>query len=290
MIQEIKYFLEDHWLKVLIIGGSLIGIIILFNIFGGQTEEEEVEQTNETGLVTDTNYGTKAEDAQLEAEYLEEEAGIEEDIDEGVDMGTKALVGKQEDIEYEEGQEFKLENGVELLVDKYKDKNLSKVLKKYESSEDVAPEGDILRNKLAYTTHGNDLTGCLNNNTKYKECVVSVLTELKWLSGDMSDELEKSNRLLGESIANQNVGLQGMEASYTSDKDLTKVINAFKLGLEIRATIFTNLQGMEALGTEERLEVEEEVKVSLDELKVLELFIENYWEQEMVAEVVKTDT
>lgn len=289
MFQEVKYFLEDHWLKVLIVGGILLIIIVLFNIFGGQSEEEEVEETNETGLVTDTNYGTKAEDAQLEAEFEEEGAEVVEEVGTEDNTGT-TLVGKQEDIEYEEGQEFQLENGVELLVDKYKDKNTGKVIKKYEHSEDVAPEGDILRNKLVYTTHGSDLTGCLNNNIRYKECVLSVLTELKWLSGDMSDELEKSYRLLGESIANQNVGIQGMEASYTSDNDLTKVVDAFKLALEVRATIFTQLGSMEALDAEGRAKVEEEVKVSIEELGVLEHFIENYWEQEMVADVVKTDT
>lgn len=274
---EVKYFLEDHWWKLLIGIGV---IVLLVFIFGGESEEEQIQETNETGMVTDDNYIDKAEDAYNTSEFnkeIEEEEQQEIEITEG--QGIETI--RAEDVTYDEDTEFELKGDLIGLTEKYDGKAYKEVTKNFEPGDNVLPEGDILRNKSMYVEYGNSYEGCINNNSGYEECVLDILSELKWMSGDMSGDLEKSYNKLGTNLSNQKVALEGMRDSYTGEYDLSEVIKGYELGLFIRGSIVKDLGSLEGMEQAERVEVETKVKTSVMELKELDKFLENFWVQVM---------
>lgn len=274
---EVKYFLEDHWWKLLIGIGV---IVLLVFIFGGESEEEQIQETNETGMITDDNYIDKAEDAYNTSEFnkeLEEEEQQEIESTEG--QGIEKI--RAEDVTYDEDTEFELKGDLIGLTEKYDGKAYEEVTNKFEPGDNVLPEGDILRNKSMYAEYGNSYEGCINNNSGYEECVLDILSELKWLSGDMSGDLEKSYNKLGTNLSNQKVALEGMRDSYTGEYDLSEVIKGYELGLFIRGSIVKDLGSLEGMEQSERVEVETKVKTSVMELKELDKFLENFWVQVM---------
>ena len=140
-----------------------------------------------------------------------------------------------------------------------------------------------------YVEYGNNYEGCINNNSGYEECVLDILSELKWLSGDMGGDLEKSYNKLGTNLSNQKVALEGMRDSYTGEYDLSEVIKGYELGLFIRGSIVKDLGSLEGMEQSERVEVETKVKTSVMELKELDKFLENFWVQVMDSNGGKED-
>lgn len=274
---EVKYFLEDHWWKLLIGIGVIVLLVV---IFGGESEEEQIQETNDTGMITDDNYIGKAEDAYNTSEFnkeLEEEERQEIESTEG--KGIETI--RAEDVTYDEDTEFELKGDLIDLTEKYEGKAYKEVTKNFEPGDNVLPEGDILRNKSMYVEYGNNYEGCINNNSGYEECVLDILSELKWLSGDMGGDLEKSYNKLGTNLSNQKVALEGMRDSYTGEYDLSEVIKGYELGLFIRGSIVKDLGSLEGMEQTERAEVETRVKTSVMELKELDKFLENFWVQVM---------
>lgn len=274
---EVKYFLEDHWWKLLIGIGVIVLLVV---IFGGESEEEQIQETNETGMITDDNYIDKAEDAYNTSEFnkeLEEEEQQEIESTEGKRIETI----RAEDVTYDEDTKFELKGDLIGLTEKYDGKAYEEVTKNFEPGDNVLPEGDILRNKSMYVEYGNNYEGCINNNSGYEECVLDILSELKWLSGDMGGDLEKSYNKLGTNLSNQKVALEGMRDSYTGEYDLSEVIKGYELGLFIRGSIVKDLGSLEGMEQTERVEVETRVKTSVMELKELDKFLENFWVQVM---------
>lgn len=282
---EVKYFLEDHWWKLLIGIGVIVLLVV---IFGGESEEEQIQETNETGMITDDNYIDKAEDAYNTSEFnkeLEEEEQQEIEITEGKRIETI----RAEDVTYDEDTKFELKGDLIGLTEKYDGKAYEEVTKNFEPGDNVLPEGDILRNKSMYVEYGNNYEGCINNNSGYEECVLDILSELKWLSGDMGGDLEKSYNKLGTNLSNQKVALEGMRDSYTGEYDLSEVIKGYELGLFIRGSIVKDLGSLEGMEQTERVEVETKVKTSVMELKELDKFLENFWVQVMENNSSKED-
>ena len=282
---EVKYFLEDHWWKLLIGIGVIVLLVV---IFGGESEEEQIQETNETGMITDDNYIDKAEDAYNTSEFnkeLEEEEQQEIESTEGKRIETI----RAEDVTYDEDTKFELKGDLIGLTEKYDGKAYEEVTKKFEPGDNVLPEGDILRNKSMYVEYGNNYEGCINNNSGYEECVLDILSELKWLSGDMGGDLEKSYNKLGTNLSNQKVALEGMRDSYTGEYDLSEVIKGYELGLFIRGSIVKDLGSLEGMEQTERVEVETKVKTSVMELKELDKFLENFWVQVMENNSSKED-
>lgn len=282
---EVKYFLEDHWWKLLIGIGVIVLLVV---IFGGESEEEQIQETNETGMITDDNYIDKAEDAYNTSEFnkeLEEEEQQEIEITEGKRIETI----RAEDVTYDEDTKFELKGDLIGLTEKYDGKAYEEVTKNFEPGDNVLPEGDILRNKSMYVEYGNSYEGCINNNSGYEECVLDILSELKWLSGDMGGDLEKSYNKLGTNLSNQKVALEGMRDSYTGEYDLSEVIKGYELGLFIRGSIVKDLGSLEGMEQTERVEVETRVKTSVMELKELDKFLENFWVQVMDSNGGKED-
>lgn len=282
---EVKYFLEDHWWKLLIGIGVIVLLVV---IFGGESEEEQIQETNETGMITDDNYIDKAEDAYNTSEFnkeLEEEEQQEIESTEGKRIETI----RAEDVTYDEDTKFELKGDLIGLTEKYDGKAYEEVTKNFEPGDNVLPEGDILRNKSMYVEYGNSYEGCINNNSGYEECVLDILSELKWLSGDMGGDLEKSYNKLGTNLSNQKVALEGMRDSYTGEYDLSEVIKGYELGLFIRGSIVKDLGSLEGMEQTERVEVETRVKTSVMELKELDKFLENFWVQVMDSNGGKED-
>lgn len=282
---EVKYFLEDHWWKLLIGIGVIVLLVV---IFGGESEEEQIQETNETGMITDDNYIDKAEDAYNTSEFnkeLEEEEQQEIESTEGKRIETI----RAEDVTYDEDTKFELKGDLIGLTEKYDGKAYEEVTKNFEPGDNVLPEGDILRNKSMYVEYGNNYEGCINNNSGYEECVLDILSELKWLSGDMGGDLEKSYNKLGTNLSNQKVALEGMRDSYTGEYDLSEVIKGYELGLFIRGSIVKDLGSLEGMEQTERVEVETRVKTSVMELKELDKFLENFWVQVMENNSSKED-
>lgn len=278
---EVKYFLEDHWWKLLIGIGVVVLLVV---VFGGDSEEEQIEETNETGMITDDNYGTKAEDAYLSTEYEKE---LEEESAEGGSGGVEESGEEEirvENITYDEETPFELVGDLIPLKEKYKGKAFKEMIDKFEPTDKLEPEGDILRNKNMLVEYGSNYEGCINNKTGYNDCVTDILSELKWLSGDMGGELEKSYNMLGEYLANQNIALKGMKESHTGGQYLNKVLEAYELSLFIRGSVVKDLGLLEGMETDERLEIETKVKTSLNELAELDKFLENFWLQVMVTD------
>lgn len=262
--------------------------MLLVVIFGGESEEEQIQETNETGMITDDNYIDKAEDAYNTSEFnkeLEEEEQQEIESTEGKRIETI----RAEDVTYDEDTKFELKGDLIGLTEKYDGKAYEEVTKNFEPGDNVLPEGDILRNKSMYVEYGNNYEGCINNNSGYEECVLDILSELKWLSGDMGGDLEKSYNKLGTNLSNQKVALEGMRDSYTGEYDLSEVIKGYELGLFIRGSIVKDLGSLEGMEQTERVEVETRVKTSVMELKELDKFLENFWVQVMDSNGGKED-
>ena len=139
---EVKYFLEDHWWKLLIGIGVIVLLVV---IFGGESEEEQIQETNETGMITDDNYIDKAEDAYNTSEFnkeLEEEEQQEIESTEGKRIETI----RAEDVTYDEDTKFELKGDLIGLTEKYDGKAYEEVTNNFEPGDNVLPEGVILRN------------------------------------------------------------------------------------------------------------------------------------------------
>lgn len=290
MFQELKYFLEDYW-KILL-GVLVAGAIIFAFVYKNDGEGSE-------------DLGQDPESEEYVNEDLESETGEDLDVLEGGDGSTDAEEGNKEElikeISYVKGDSFEFSGAVD--TETYKG-DLGKYLSKVEV--EVVPEGDLLRNYSLFNELGRKVSGCYTSYD-FKECVESLSQEAKWGTNTVEarEGFESSYKSLGNTVATQREVLEYMTTNSVK-YDLTSFYDALKIELDIRANIYYQIGVLNTLTLEEKeiktnkekakeeearvkkgkdlpieekKEVtEEEITKSLEDLRLVRVEIDKYWD------------
>lgn len=308
-MQEIKYFFEDYW-KIIV--GVVLGIgvvVALVMVFTGGEEDT----TDDAGLITEDNFEDNGEDSgdgkegvgeEDNSEEVEDDAGSESEDTEGdtsdetdEETGTEDTAEEVEDsyeptefveydeerIEYGDDVDFTLSEDLMAVSHGYTEDNLNKVLSKYKADK-VIEDGEgynIINSKYKFLSA--NVEGCYGETLEMEECVGRLLSELKWIEGDLSKEQEDSLVALGTAIVDQEVMVKGMKEEVSkadiNKEDLLELIKSYELEMKIRADIYTMLTEFSNATEEERENNSYQVSTSLSHLVELEDFNENYTNQ-----------
>lgn len=303
-MNEIRYFFEDHWKKVLVgvlAVGIVVSIVLMITGTGGN-KEEDTETGEDTGLVTEDNYDESTGDSETSEGGEDSEVDESEDSDEGETTdeteGSEEVVEEEqpqveeeevsvisyedEKVNYGEDMEFELTEDLMVVDSGVTRDNLDKVLGEYSKYDDVKSEEDFKIEYGRFRYFSENVNNCVNENTEYGNCISELVSQLKWLEGSVGEDVDKSFKNLGELIANQSFLLEGMRAeAEKEDENLVKTVDALELELMLRADILVSLQSFEGESEEYRMATSDEVIAKLSQLTELESFVDNYLDQRM---------
>lgn len=303
-MNEIRYFFEDHWKKVLVgvlAVGIVVSIILMVTGTGGN-KEEDTGTVEDTGLVTEDNYDESTGDSETSEGGEDSEVDESEDSDEGETTdeteGSEEVVEEEqpqveeeevsvityedEKVNYGEDMEFELTEDLMAVDSGITRDSLDKVLGEYSKYDDVKTEEDFKIEYGRFRFFSENVNNCANEATEYGNCISELLSQLKWLEGSVGEDIDKSFKNLGELIANQSFLLEGMrEEAEKEDENLVKTVDALELELMLRADILVSLQSFEGESEEYRIETSDDVIAKLSQLTELESFVDNYLDQRM---------
>lgn len=302
-MNEIRYFFEDHWKKVLV-GVLAVGIVVtIILMFTGGNKEEDTGTDIDTGLVTEDNYDESTGDSETSEGGEDSEVDESEDSDEGETTdeteGSEEVVEEEqpqveeeeevsvisyedEKVNYGEDMEFELTEDLMAVDSGVTRDNLDKVLGEYSKYDDVKAEEDFKIEYGRFRFFSENVNNCANEATEYGNCISELVSKLKWLEGSVGEDIDKSFKNLGELIANQSFLLEGMrEEAEKEDENLVKTVDALELELMLRADILVSLQSFEGESEGYRIATSDEVIAKLSQLTELESFVDNYLDQRM---------
>lgn len=290
MFQELKYFLEDYW-KVLL-GVLVVGAVVFAFVYKNDREDSE-------------DLGKDLESEDYVNGDVDSETGEDLDVLEGENDSVGTEEGNKEElikeISYVKGDSFEFSGAVD--TESYKG-GLGKYLSKEEV--EVVPEGDLLRNYSLFNELGRKVSGCYTSYD-FKECIESLSQEAKWGTNTVEarEDFESSYKSLGNAIATQREVLEYMTTNSVK-YDLTSFYEALKIELDIRANIYYQIGVLNSLTLEEKeiktdkakakeeearvkkrkdlpieekKEVtEEEIDKSLEDLRLVRVEIDKYWD------------
>lgn len=298
---EIKYFLEDHWKKLLVVLILIVTVVVVvLMVNGGESEEGETnnEDISDTGLVTDDNYEEGTEDGTNTAEdETKEETNPDETNEDSSEDETEEQVEQtpeeeqeevdkisyeEESIEYGEDMEFVLTDDLLAVNGEITKGSLDTVLGEYDRYDDLTQEDELTVEIGRFRFFGSNVNNCINEATDYNNCVSELLTQLKWIEGNAGEEITDSFKNMGELIANQEYLLGGIRQIVKGEDDnLSKVADALELELMIRADILELMKTFEGADEEYRMNTTSKVTLKLSQLTELESFVDNYMNQRM---------